>query len=102
MEELEGFIRKLMKKVSNPVRTCIHNVWIKHRPKTINQLVKLVERCIKDRSGMSESDWIKYSGELKDFQRKLEKENEELKDLLEEIQEQPKKIQPRNIPPKLQ
>ena len=103
MEELEDLLKKLMKKTSDPVRTCIHKVYIKKRPKTINRLIQLVIRCLEERrGGMKESDWFKYTSELKNVKEELEKENEELKDQLWEEEISPKKIPPKNNPPRLQ
>jgi len=104
MEELEkDIIRKFMKKTSNEVRNCLHKVFVKQHPKTIEQLLVLAKKCLADKGGMSDSDYRKVISELENVIKSVKKELKELNDLLnsaleEQEQEQKVSYKPRDTP----
>ena len=78
----EQIIRKLMKKLTNDLRICVHKVYTKFKPQTIEQLIALVKKCITDKGGMSESDVMKRISELENFTEELKKGIDELEELM--------------------
>lgn len=97
MEDLKPILLKLMNKLSTPVRNCINKVWKQYKPQTIEQLLYLVDKCLKSRSGVSDSEHMKELAELTKLKNKLEEELEDLKKLLDLGKKKPK---PNNNPPK--
>lgn len=98
MENMEiNLIKKFMKKLSNSNRECVHRMFIKYNPQTIEELIVLAMKCLEDKGGMSENDFKKHISELENFQDKIIKEIEELKDLLAATKKRKNK---RDNPPK--
>jgi len=99
----EQIIKKLMKTLHNDLRICVHKVYTKYKPETLEQLMVLVEKCINDKGGMSESDFMKRMTELENFTKELEKEIGELNELLnpkkKPIKPKDKTPNPNNTPP---
>ena len=101
MEDLKPTLKKLMKRVTTPVRICINDVWSKYKPQTIEQLLYLVDKCISDKTGVSDSVHMKQKAELNSLISELEeelKEMEKIKDIGRELEEKSKKIPPKTPP----
>ena len=98
MNELDLEILKelLKKKLDNKIHSCLTKMNRKWKPKTIQQLIELIEVCLRDSGGVSESDYKRLISEL---ERKLDMSEEKFKDI-KDILSNTKKIQPRNNPPK--
>lgn len=98
MKDLKPLLKKLMERLSTPVRNCINKVWKRYEPQTVEQLIYLVDKCLKDRSGASDAERVKELVELTKLKDNLEEELEDLKKLLDLGKKKPPK--PNNNPPK--